>query len=99
MTSRPAPRKSGRAPKREQSEPPTALDSLELLTLDALRAAVFLQNLKRTPELGPKSRYLSEGACDLELAIIEGQPKDVIDRLCLDIAATALRILEQGDGH
>lgn len=93
MTSRPAPRKSGRAPK------PEPLHSLEQVTLDALYAAVFLQNLRGTPDVGPKSRFLSQIATDLELALIERRPKDVTDRLCLDIAATALRILEQGDGH
>ena len=100
MTSRPSPRKSGRAPKREphDSVPPTALASLEELTLDALRAAVFLQDIRRTPDVGPKSRFLSQIATDLELALIERRPKELTDRLCLDVAATALRILEQGDG-
>jgi len=93
VTSRPAPRKSGRAPKQEP------LDSLLQVTLDALLAAVFLQNLLGTPDVGPKSRFLSQIATDLELAIIERRPKELTDRLCLDIAATALRILEQGDGH
>lgn len=101
MSSRPAPRKSGRAPKPEplDSTPASALESLEAVTLDALCAAVFLQNLHRTPDVGPKSRFLSQIATDLELAIIERRPKELTDRLCLDIAATALRILEQGDGH
>lgn len=100
MTNRPAPRKSGRAPKREPDEVTvTALDSLESVTLEALRAAVFLQNLHRTPDVGPKSRFLSQIATDLELALIERRPKELTDRLCLDVAATALRILEQGDGH
>jgi hypothetical protein len=71
---------------------------LESDTLDALRAAVFLQNLQKRPDIGPKSRYLSESACDLELAIIEKQPRSVIDQLCIDVAAIALRIREQGDG-
>ena len=93
MSSRPAPRKSGRAPKQGP------LESLEQITLDALYAAVFLQNLRRTPDVGPKSRFLSQIATDLELAIIEKRPKELTDRMCLDIAATALRILEQGDGH
>ena len=103
MSTRPSPRKSGRAPKREPSDslppPVSALDSLELATVDALRAAVFLQDIRRTPDVGPKSRFLSQIATDLELALIERRPKEVTDRLCLDVAATALRILEQGDGH
>jgi hypothetical protein len=76
-----------------------ALGSLEQLTLDALDAAVFLQNLRRTPDVGTKSAFLSQIATDLELALIERRPKELTDRLCLDIAATALRILEQGDGR
>jgi hypothetical protein len=89
VTNRPAPRKSGRAPKRERS------DVLDGLTLDALQAEVILQNHRRRH--GLKSRHLSRIATDLELALIEKRPKDVTDRLCLDVAACALRILEQGD--
>lgn len=70
---------------------------LEPVTLDALQATVFLQNHRRAP--GLKSRHLSRVATDLELAFIEKRPKKLTDRLCLDIAAMALRILEQGDGH
>ena len=99
MTSRPAPRKSGRAPKHDDSLPVTALHSLEQITLDALYAAVYLQNLRGTPDTGPKSAFLSQIATDLELALIERRPRELTDRLCLDIAATALRILEQGDGR
>jgi hypothetical protein len=97
VTSRPAPRKSGRAPKSDRGA--QLIGVLEPATLQALEAAVYLQNQRHVPDVGPKSRYLSEGACDLELAIIEGQPKHVIERLCIDIAATALRIREQGDGR
>lgn len=97
-SSRPAPRKSGRAPKPDPSEPPTALDCLESLTLEALRAAVFIQNLDRTPDIGPKSRYLSQLSLELELGLLQKAPKVETDRLCLSIAAAALRILEQGDG-
>lgn len=97
-SSRPAPRESGRAPRRDSSQPPSALDCLESDTLDALRAAVFLQNLQKTPDIGPKSRYLSQCACDIELAILDGKPKSVIDQLCVEAAAVCLRIREQGDG-
>jgi hypothetical protein len=91
VTSRPAPRKSGRAPKRDVIEPHT---------LDALKAAVVLQNHRRGGHgHGLKSRHLSRIATDLELAFIEKRPRELTDQLCLDIAATALRILEQGDGH
>jgi hypothetical protein len=67
--------------------------------LRALEATVHVQNLRRTPDVGPKSRYLSRIAADLELALIEKRPRELTDRLCLDVAATALRLLEQGDGH
>ncbi len=90
MASRPIPRKSGRAPKL-----PDLPEVLEPETLDALKAAVFLQNRRRAH--GLKSWRLSRMAADLELALIEKRPDDRIHRLCLDVAATALRILEQGD--
>lgn len=94
MTSRPAPRKSCRVPKRERID--TELGAvLEPLTIEGLKAAVYLQNHRR--HAGLKSRHLSRIATDLELAFIEKRPKDYTDRLCLDVAATALRILEQGD--
>jgi hypothetical protein len=89
-----AKRRSGRAPKGERP-----IEGLEALTHEALDAAVFLQNHTPAPGKGPKSRHLSRIASDLELAMIEHKPKEQTDRLCLDIAATALRILEQGDQH
>jgi hypothetical protein len=67
--------------------------------LHALKVTVHVQNLRNTPDVGPKSRFLSRIAADLELAFIEKRPREVTDRLCLDVAATALRLLEQGDGH
>lgn len=67
--------------------------------LHALKVTVHVQNLRGTPDVGPKSRFLTRVATDLELAIIAHKPKDQIDRLCLDVAATALRIIEHGDGH
>lgn len=67
--------------------------------LHALKVTVHVQNLRNVPDVGPKSRYLSRIAADLELAIIEKRPREQTDRLCLDVAATALRLLEQGDGH
>lgn len=67
--------------------------------LHALKITVHVQNLRKVPDVGPKSRYLSRIAADLELAIIEKRPRELTDRLCLDVAATALRLLEQGDGH
>lgn len=67
--------------------------------LHALEVSVHVQNLRHIPDVGPKSRYLSRIATDLELAIIERKSRQETDRLCLDVAATALRILEQGDGH
>jgi hypothetical protein len=91
-----AKRKSGRAPK---GHGPIVV-GLEPLTHDALDAAVYLQNSRPPAGLGrrrPRSRHLSRIASDLELAMIEKKPKEVTDRLCLDIAAMALRILEQGD--
>ena len=96
MTDRPA-RKSGRVPKGERP-----IDGLEAITHDALDAAVFIQDHQRASRRGlefrgPKSRYLSRIATDLELAFIERKSKDETDRLCLHVAATALRILEQGD--
>jgi hypothetical protein len=105
MTDRPDPTNgrpmSGRAPRYSGSDeffapfdPP--IDG-ELLR--ALAVTVHVQNLRGTPDVGPKSRFLSRIAADLELALIERRPKEVIDRLCLDVAATALRLLEQGDGH
>jgi hypothetical protein len=66
--------------------------------LHALKVTVHVQNLRKVPDVGPKSRYLSRLAADLELAIIEKRPKELVERLCLDVAATALRLLEQGDG-
>jgi hypothetical protein len=63
--------------------------------IERLRVALCLQNSH--PRHGLKSRHLSRIATDLELALIEKRPKDETDRLCLDVAATALRILEQGD--
>lgn len=93
MTDRPH-RKSGRAPKSDRLS-----GHIEQLTLDALDAAVYLQNAKGVPDIGRKSTHLSHTALDLELALIDKKGKDETDRLCLDIAATALRILEQGDGH
>lgn len=68
-------------------------------TLHALKITVHVQNLRHAPDVGPKSRYLTRIATDLELALIDKKSKQETDRLCLDIAATALRILEQGDGH
>jgi hypothetical protein len=85
MTTRPAPRKSGRVPR---SSP-----ALELDTLDALHAA-----LSQSPRRhGPRSRHLSQLAADLELAIIERRSQALIDSLCIDVAATALRIRQHGD--
>ena len=75
-------------------EPPLAGELLH-----ALKVTIHAQNLRNVPDVGPKSRYLSRIAADLELAIIEKRPQQQIDRLCLDVAATALRLLEQGDGH
>jgi hypothetical protein len=75
-------------------EPPLADE-----VVHALKVTVHVQNLRAVPDVGPKSRFLSRIAADLELAIIEKRPRELTDRLCLDIAATALRILEQGDGH
>lgn len=95
------PRRSGRAPRFEPTDelfapfdPPVPGEILR-----ALEATVHVQNLRRTPDVGPKSRYLSRIAADLELAFIEKRPRELTDRLCLDVAATALRLLEQGDGH
>jgi hypothetical protein len=85
MSTRPAPRKSGRAPRRPPLEPET---------LDELHAALS-QSQRRH---GPRSRYLSRVAADLELAIIERRPQALIDSLCIEVAATALRIRQQGDG-
>jgi hypothetical protein len=92
---------SGRAPRFEASDeyfapfdPP-----IDGELLHALAVTVHVQNLRHVPDVGPKSRYLSRIAADLELALIEKRPKELIDRLCLDVAATALRLLEQGDGH
>ena len=95
------PRRSGRAPRFEPSDEIFApFDSpLSGETLRALEATVHVQNLRHTPDVGPKSRYLSRIVRDLELALIAKQPREVTDRLCLDVAATALRLLEQGDGH
>jgi hypothetical protein len=96
-----AQRKSGRAPRFAGSDeffgpfdPPLTGEIMR-----ALEITVHVQNLRHVPDVGPKSRYLSRIATDLELAIIERRPREQTDRLCLDIAATALRILEQGDGH
>jgi hypothetical protein len=101
MTDRAAPRRSGRAPRFGPAneffapfDPPVPGEILR-----ALEITVHTQNLRNTPDVGPKSRFLSRIAADLELALIERRPKEVTDRLCLDVAATALRILEQGDGH
>jgi hypothetical protein len=84
-------RKSGRVPKGERP-----IEGLEPLTHDALDAAVFIQN-RAGPTRKPKSRELGQIATDLELAIIDRKPKETTDRLCLNVAALALRILEQGD--
>ena len=103
MTERPVPppRRSGHAPRYEALDeffgpfdPPIPGE-----VLHALKVTVHVQNLRHTPDIGPKSRYLSRIATDLELAIIEKRPREQTDRLCLDVAATALRILEQGDGR
>jgi len=109
MTDPPAPRQSGRAPRLETREttdelfapldPFARLLALPGPILRALEVTVHVQNLRGTPDVGPKSRYISRIAADLELALIEKKPREVTDRLCLDIAATALRLLEQGDGH
>jgi hypothetical protein len=99
VSNRPAPRKSGRAPKREADELVEVLEPLEPGTLAALKAEVHLQNHRRGHGHGLKSRHLSRVAADLEVALISGQPQDVIDGLCIDAAATVLRIKEQGDGH
>lgn len=95
------PRPSRHAPRFEATDelfapfdPPLADEVLR-----ALLVTVHVQNLRGTPDVGPKSRFLSRIAADLELAIIERRPRELTDRLCLDIAATALRILEQGDGR
>jgi hypothetical protein len=86
-------RRSGRAPKGERP----IIVGLEPLTHDALDAAVYLQDNAPPPVRGSKCHHLSRIAVDLELAIIDKKPKEETDRLCLDVAATALRILEQGD--
>lgn len=95
-----APRGSHRAPRFDNSDeffapfdPPVKGELMH-----ALKVTVHVQNLRNAPDVGPKSRYLSRIAADLELAIIEGRPREQTDRLCLDVAAVALRILEQGDG-
>jgi len=111
VTDPPAPRESGRAPRIETRETTDELfEPLDPFTqplsrqlpgpiLRALETTVHVQNLRGTPDVGPKSRYISRIAADLELALIEKRPRELTDRLCLDIAATALRLLEQGDGH
>jgi hypothetical protein len=97
VSQRPAPRKSGRAPKREADELVEVLEPLEPVTIKALETAVSRQNQRR--QHGLKSRRLSRIATHIELALIEKRPKDLIERLCIEAAATALRIKEQGDGH
>jgi hypothetical protein len=95
--SRPPPRKSGRAP-RMAAPAPDAQDA-SLPTFSRLSRAMQVQNARKVPDTGTKSRHLTRIATDLELAFIRRQPREVTDQLCLDIAATALRILEQGDGR
>lgn len=97
---RPPPSKSGRAPKREPGDDDDGYSPVEPIargTLVALTAAVCIQTEKRVPEMGKKSRHLSRVAADLEMAFIVHRPKAETDRLCLDVAALAIRIFEQGD--
>ena len=72
-------------------------EPLDPLTVDALQAMVFLQNERGVPDRGSKSQHLSRIVSDLELACVVKKPADEVERLCLDVAALALRILEQGD--
>ena len=111
MTDPPAPRQSGPAPRFAEFDATDEMfapfehrferqpGAMPGPILHALQVTMHVQNLRRTPDVGPKSRYLSRIAADLELACIEKRPRELTDRLCLDIAATALRLLEQGDGH
>jgi hypothetical protein len=94
MSRRPPTRKSGRAPKSESYLP---IEPIDPLTMQALEAAVYIQNVKGVPDVGTKAAHVSRLASDLELACVLKKPKDETDRLCLDVAALALRLLEQGD--
>lgn len=87
------PRESGPAPRGEGP----SVAGLELETHHALDAAAFVQASKEGLHRRSRSARLSRLASDLELAIIEKRPPARTNRLCLDIAALALRILEQGD--
>lgn len=68
----------------------------EELTMDALRAEV-----RRARTKFPGNRYLlaalTEETGELARALLQRKPKDEVHRECLQVAAVALRILEEGD--
>jgi predicted lipid carrier protein YhbT len=66
-------------------------------TVEALLDQVFCQNSSEPEHAGSKARRLSDLCADLELSVIIKAPQSVTGRLCLEVAAQALRIFEQGD--
>lgn len=71
-------------------------DFPQALTMDAIGAEVFVARTKF-----PGNRFLlaalTEEVGELARALLQRKPKDEIDRECLQIAAVAIRILEEGD--
>jgi hypothetical protein len=64
-------------------------------TIAALQSRVVEQSRERLGR--SKSQRLSRVASDLEQAIILRAPQLEIDRLCVEVAALALRCRENGD--
>jgi hypothetical protein len=70
---------------------------LQQETLSALLDHVTAQNKRVRDNDGSKARQLSDLCADLELSVVVKSPKVETGRLCLEVAALALRIFEQGD--
>lgn len=88
----PEPRESGPAPRQ-----PAAVHCLQAATVQALLEQVRTQDAREPLHAGSKVRRLANLCSDLEMAIVVNAPPDVRARLCLEVAAFALRIREQGD--
>lgn len=73
-------------------------NELEPLTLGAVGAEVLAARMKF-----PTNRYLlpalMEEVGELAKALLEGAPRDEIEREALQVACVALRIVEEGDPH
>jgi hypothetical protein len=66
-------------------------------TVDALLYRACQQDAREPLHAGSKARRLGNLCSDLEMSIVVHAPQAETQRLCVEVAAFALRIYEQGD--